>query len=149
KVLLVDANLRNPSLHKLFKLNNEKGLAGFLAGESVIGLDEGEPALPTNIPNLFVIPAGSELHCSTDFLESARMRDLLGSFSGVYDRIVIDSSPLSEGVASSVLAPYMDAVLLVVRPGKTPREQFLETTTRLKLMNGLVAGVVMNYPARK
>lgn len=152
KVLLIDADMKKPTLHKIFGLREDKGLSELLAVMRADIVSESrldEHIFPTRVTNLSVIPSGSLVSNPTDLLDSQMMHQLLDYLSGIYEHIIIDSAPLLDLADSSVLAPHMDGVVLVVRPGITPRQAFLEVNKQLTAIGGQILGVVLNNPKRK
>ena len=139
--LLVDTDLRNPSAHRMFGISpDEPGLSKYLSGN--VGL----PGLlkKTALDKLTFLPAGNSASTPAELLSTQKMKDLIRELRDRYrDRfIIIDSAPLALAPETSVIANYVDAVLLVVRHGNTPRDvvrHALKSIKREKLM-----GVVYN-----
>ena len=144
KVLLVDADLKRPGLHKFFPVDCSKGLTEVLTGKS-----NGAAVAESHISNLFLLPSGSKAPNPVDLLDSDVMRDLLVSLSETYDQIVIDSCPLAGMADTAVLVPYVDGVVLVVQPGKTPRHALRNAKEQVVGMQGRILGVVLNNPRLK
>jgi protein-tyrosine kinase len=136
-VVLVEADLRRPTLATLCGLQADRGLADVLIGAA--DLDEVLVHLPEQ--NLFVLPAGQVTAGSTELLGSSMMIRLLDALRGRFDRIVIDSPPVT--IADThVLARLADGVLIVVRAGVTSRpalEHTLEGVERERIL-----GIVLN-----
>jgi succinoglycan biosynthesis transport protein ExoP len=139
KVLLVDADLRRPSLHKLFQVAVEPGLSNFLVGE----IDE-VPTCATPIPHLFLVPAGKIPPNPSELLGSKRMRDFLERAQAEYTRIILDSPPLNSVTDGTILAAQSEGVLLVVRAETVPRKMVLEARDRLLEIKAPLLGVVLN-----
>jgi protein-tyrosine kinase len=140
-VLLIDADLRDPSVHKVFGIPSSKqGLSTFLAKQASIS----SLLKKTNIDKLTVLPAGNSTETPAELLSSARMKALIGEVRDRYpDRfVIIDGPPLQLTAETAVLANEVDAIILVVRHGKTPRDaakSALEKIQKEKLL-----GVVYN-----
>jgi exopolysaccharide/PEP-CTERM locus tyrosine autokinase len=139
--LLVDADLRNPSAHKSFGIPSaERGLSTYLAGSA------GLPDLlkKTNFDKLTILPAGNSAMAPAELLSSERMRSLIQELRDRYrDRfIIIDSAPLELAPETSVIANAVDAVLLVVLHGKTPRNLVKQAVKKIKKEKFM--GVVYN-----
>jgi capsular exopolysaccharide synthesis family protein len=117
RILLVDADLRDPSLHKLLGIPGRPGLSDVLAGSVEIG--DVMVALPDC--RLTVIPAGSPVDRPTEMLGSAEMRRLVDMLRTQFDRLIFDTPPAAPLADVGVLAPLADGVLLVVRACRTPR----------------------------
>jgi len=144
RVLLVDADLKRPAVHKFFEVDRNKGLTEILTGKL-----NGECISASHIPNLFLLPSGSKAPNPVDLLDSDVMRDLLASLADTYDHIIIDSAPMIDMADTSVLVPYVDGVMLVVRPGKTPRAALRRIKEKLTGLQGRVLGVVLNNPRKR
>jgi capsular exopolysaccharide synthesis family protein len=135
--VLVEADLRRPTLASLFGLRESPGLVDILVGAAT--LDDALAAVPNH--HLFVLPAGMAAARSTELLASAAMQRILDALRARFDRIVIDTPPVA--VADThVLSRTADGILLVVRAGVTPRpaiERALEGMEREKVL-----GMVLN-----
>jgi exopolysaccharide/PEP-CTERM locus tyrosine autokinase len=139
-VLLMDCDLREPSLHRLFGLRPARGLADYLRRE--VGL--AELLLHTGVEKLSFLPAGPKAADASELLASDKMRSLMAEVRGRYeDRfIILDSTPLLPTTDPSILAQQVDAVLLVVRASMANREtiaRVVEAVGREKFL-----GVVFN-----
>jgi capsular exopolysaccharide synthesis family protein len=139
-VVLIDCDMRRPSLHKTFGLRPGNGLREYLeAGTSI------DPYLyKTPVPKLTLLPAGRSLSSPSELLSSKKMLSLIKELKGHYkDRfIILDSPPAHFTADAAVLYSMLDGVLLVVRSGKTPREPLeavVENIGRDKIL-----GVVFN-----
>ncbi len=139
-VLLVDADLRRPSLHGLFGLKPKAGLIHYLLDNVPIK----DLLIRTGVEKLTFLPAGGSLPNSTEILRSPRMQELIREVKARYhDRYVIfDTSPLLPTADPMVLSQFMDGVILVVRAERTARSHLAEAMGLLKERN--VMGVVMN-----
>jgi protein-tyrosine kinase len=139
-VLLMDCDLREPSLHRLFGLHPARGLVDHLRR----GVGLAELLLHTEVDKLSFLPAGAKAADAAELLASEKMRSLLAEVRARYDDrfIVLDSTPLLPTTDPSILARQVDAVLLVVRAGMANREliaRMVETVGREKFL-----GVVFN-----
>jgi capsular exopolysaccharide synthesis family protein len=135
RVLLIDADLRHPSVHEALGMRVDGGLAKFLAGHG-----EWWTNIQADVfPNLAVLPAGIDDAEPADLLASLRMRQLLDEASKAYDYVVIDSPPLLPHLADSrILAELADGVLLTVRGGSTQRDVALRAVSQLNRVLGIV-----------
>jgi capsular exopolysaccharide synthesis family protein len=138
-ILVVDADMRRPSLHKLFHVPKEPGLSNFLMGE----IDD-LPIIATLIPNLFVVSSGNIPSHPAELLGSDRMREFLSLAKGRFSRIFIDSPPIMVVTDAVVLSTLVDAVILVVKAESTPRRAILETKNELVAVNSDILGTVLN-----
>ena len=138
RVLLLDADLRRPSLHTLFGLTDGPGLSDILMGASE--LDHALVNLPEH--HLSVLPAGVPPGHPTELLGSAAMRRLLDALRGRFDKILIDMPPVAPLADTHVIAPLADGILMVVRAGVTPRPAIERALGGLDLSK--VLGLVLN-----
>ena len=141
RTLLVDADLRRPSVHKAFQLHSPKGLAAFLMGE----LNQIDDVLhKTEVPNLDVLCCGSVPSSPSELISSKRMQELLGLLRGKYDRVVIDSPPISAVSDPLMIAAMTDGVVFVTKFNKIRREHARKAVQRLHDAGIHILGVVLN-----
>jgi capsular exopolysaccharide synthesis family protein len=119
RVLLVDADLRNPSVHKVFNMENGDGLRERLLTETydLMPSTSGH-GLP--LDGLTVITAGEEVPNPSELLESKRMERFLAYARTHYDAVIIDSPPVLAVSDALVLSPLVDGIVVVLRSGMTP-----------------------------
>jgi capsular exopolysaccharide synthesis family protein len=141
RVLLIDADLRRPSVHKTLGMGPRSGLSNVLTGSTT--LDQAITHSPI-LPNLFVLPAGTPPPNPAELLASANMRDVLAELRGQYDHIVIDTPPSLSVTDAVVLSPRADAVLLVIRSGQTTKQALRRSRDILMQVNAKVVGVLLN-----
>jgi capsular exopolysaccharide synthesis family protein len=136
RVLLIDADLRKPSLHELFRLPNARGLADGLRSEA--------PALPLIevTSRLTVLPAGTPDHSPMAGLTSDRMGAILKEAAGRFDWVLIDTPPIGLISDASLLARHVDGVLLVIGAGSTDYAAVKRTVSELGPER--IIGVVLN-----
>jgi capsular exopolysaccharide synthesis family protein len=141
RVLLIDADLRRPSLHKLLNLPNERGLSTLLAGESSIPIQSNvqSSALYDNISVLTSGPTPSD---PVKLLSSRRMGELMSVFEKTYDLVLLDVPPVLGIVDSILTASFCDGVVLVGRIGQVTRTELTQATAMLNKLN--VIGVIAN-----
>lgn len=141
KVLLIDADLRNPQLHKVFGLKNRIGLSNVLSGQTTI--DKG-CIFSTPIPNLFVLLAGPASPTPAELLGSSKMEETIAHCTEHFDYVLLDSAPLLPVFDSHYLTVRADANLLVVRSGRTSRHAVTQSLDLIDRVGGRVTGVVLN-----
>jgi capsular exopolysaccharide synthesis family protein len=141
KVLLLDADLRRPGVHRSFGLSNAAGLSNVLAG-----LDSFENVVQrySPLPNLFILSAGPIPPHPAELLGSERMQELLTKLRSEFDQIILDSPPINLVTDPAVLSPHVDAVLLVVRSGQTSKNALRHAQDVLLQIKAPLTGVVMN-----
>lgn len=140
RVLLVDADLRFPSQHKLFSTSRGPGLVGYLTGQQ----DWRTAVMPTGSRGLDIMVCGPVPPNPCELLSSQRMGALIRSASEEYAFIILDSSPMLALADSRILAPLVEGVLLVVKSGTTLREQFTHAQSGIRSVGGNLIGVVLN-----
>jgi polysaccharide biosynthesis transport protein len=135
RVLLIDADMRHPSVHEALGIVMDSGLASYLAGQG----DWWAGIQNDVFPNLAVLPAGMEAAEPADLLANPRMSELMAEATKAYDYIVIDSPPLLPHLADPrILAELADGVLLTVRGGSTQRDVALRAVSQLNRVLGIV-----------
>jgi polysaccharide biosynthesis transport protein len=142
RVLLIDADLRRPSIHKKLGMDPGNGLSKLLT-DSETNLDDVITST-TVLPNLFVLPAGKTPPNPAELLASSNMRDLLADLREKYDHIVIDTPPSLSVTDAVVLSPRADAVVLVIRSGQTTKQALRRSRDILTQVNAKVVGVLLN-----
>ena len=139
KLLIIDADLRRPNLHKLFELENVQGLSTVLAG--IHEFDD--CVIQTHVPNLHVMLAGPTPPNPAELLGSERMTELLDSITG-YDMILIDSPPVNVVADPLMLSSLVDGVLVIIEANATSRSLVARTRDLLMEVNANVLGAVVN-----
>ena len=141
RVLLIDADLRRPSIHKTLGMGPHSGLSNVLTGSTTV--DEAITRTPI-LPNLFVLAAGTPPPNPAELLASSNMRDTLAKLCQQYDHIVIDTPPSLSVTDAVVLSPRADAVVLVIRSGQTTKQALRRSRDVLVGVNAKVVGVLLN-----
>ncbi len=141
RVLLVDADLRRPSVHKTLGMGPHSGLSNVLTGNATL-----EQAISVSpiLPNLFILPAGSTPPNPAELLASSNMRDVLNQLREQFDHVVIDTPPTLSVTDAVVLSPRMDAIILVIRSGQTTKQALRRARDILMQVNAHVTGVLLN-----
>ena len=141
RVLLIDADLRRPSIHKTLGLGPRSGLSNVLTGSATL---EQAITRPPVLPNLSVLPAGTPPPNPAELLASTNMRDVLAELREQFDHIVIDTPPTLSVTDAVVLSPRTDAVVLVIRSGQTTKQALRRSRDVLLQVNAKVSGVLLN-----
>jgi capsular exopolysaccharide synthesis family protein len=140
RVLLLDADLRFPSLHKLFGTSGSLGLVSYLTGQQ----DWRAVVRPSGSRGLDLLVCGPVPPNPSELLSSQSMSALIRSASAEYGFVILDSSPMLALADSRILAPLVNGVLLVVKSGTTPREQLMHAQSGIRGVGGNLIGVVLN-----
>lgn len=140
KVLLIDANLRRPVTHLIFKIPNSVGLTDVLTGQTTLE----EVVIHTEIDRLEVLTSGTVTNNPAELLASQTMKDLLQKAAKQYDSVLIDCSSVLEVTDTKLLASQCDGVLLVLYQGKTQIEDAAEAKKVLEFAKAKVSGVILN-----
>ena len=140
KVLLIDADLRKPTLHTAFNMANDRGLSTLLAEK-----ESGTVYIrKTDIENLHVLPGGPVPENPAELLGSRKMRTLLAEAAERYDSIIIDASPVLGVADANILSTMVDCVVLVVQASKNRRALIQRARNQLASVNARVAGAILN-----
>ncbi|MCQ6558902.1 CpsD/CapB family tyrosine-protein kinase [Paenibacillus mendelii] len=142
KVLLIDADSKNPTLHQVFTMANRVGLSSVLAGQN----NWREVVKETNVQRLSLITSGPD---SLEMLGSDMMRDLLIEWREQYDIILFDTPPVLAATDGLVVSTICDGVVMVVIAGKVDRELVKKAKVSLEHVNARLIGVVFNQINRK
>ncbi len=140
KVLVIDADLRRPRMHKVFKVSNRLGLVNALTSN----VDLGQLFQDTGIPNLRVCPSGPHPPNPSELLASDRMRELLTVVRSRFDFVLLDTPPTLPVADAIILGPLTDGLVLCARAGALLREDAKECRERLRLSEIKIFGTVLN-----
>ena len=141
RVILIDADLRRPNVHHRFGLAGKIGLTSVLAGTTPL-----EQAIQTiaEVPNLDVLPSGPVPPFPTEMLSSEAMRELLERLGREYTHVIIDSPPILSVTDGVILSRFADAVVLVLRHGKSSKHIVQRARDLLARSGAPMAGIVLN-----
>jgi len=139
-VLLIDADLRRPAVHKSLGIKMLQGLSDYLTSD----LELSEMFLKTSVPKLSILPAGTATSKAAELLSSHKMRNLIEEVRTRYsDRyIIIDSTPIMSTAEPDILAGQTGGIVFVVKAGKTPRQIIQRSLDHLKKYS--ILGLVFN-----
>jgi len=141
RVLLIDADLRRPGVHKTLGMGPRSGLSNVLTGSA--NLQQTITRSPL-LPNLFVLPAGTPPPNPAELLASANMANLIAELRDQFDHIIIDTPPTLSVTDAVVLATRADSVVLVIRSGQTTKGALRRSRDILMQVNAKVTGVLLN-----
>lgn len=140
RVLLIDADLRNPSLHKLIGSRNEQNLVGYLSGE--YPLDKLSQA--SNVPNLDIVVAGTPPTDPSELLANTKMEMLLKTASQHYDLVIMDGPPILGLADAMILTSLANITLLTVHANDTSTTTVNNALKRLQETGANVSGIILN-----
>jgi len=140
QVLIIDADMRKPKVHRIFNHENGMGLSNFLSGhgdlESIVKKSE--------VPNLFYIPSGPIPPNPSELLGSNLFKNMLESLEARFDHILLDSPPVLGFADAIILSTSVNGVILTVVGGRTPRETLQRAKEALQQTHTKILGVVIN-----
>lgn len=140
RVVLVDADLRRPTVHKTFGVSNRKGLSSYLLGNATLE----EIVQPTVVDNLFVITSGPVPPNPSELLGSMRTQDLMVRLTDKYDLMILDAPPVNTVTDAQVLAARVDGTILVVPQGIADKAGVKHAKEALETVNANILGAIMN-----
>src|SRR5262249_5644491 len=132
--------MRRPRLHRSMGVSREKGLSNLIVGEESFE----DVIKSTDIPNLYVLPCGPTPPNPAELLMTKRFEHVLAELNAPFDRVILDSPPLQGLTDAVVLWKQTDGVLLVVRAGKTLRDEVRRAAHEIRSVNGPITGVILN-----
>jgi capsular exopolysaccharide synthesis family protein len=146
KVLLIDCDMRNPTIHRYFDMRVKPGLSDILAGFA--GLDD--CINKTDVKNLNILTAGTIPPNPADLILLPKFQEILDSLSSKYDYIFIDTPPIGSYSDAISLSINADGVVLVANYSSTKRAELKNTVEKLKKVNARIFGIILNrYNTRK
>ena len=141
RVLLIDADLRRPSIHKALGMGPKTGLSNVLTGNATLQQAVARSGI---LPTLFVLTAGTPPPNPAELLASSNMKDILAELREQYDHIIVDTPPTLSVTDAVVMSTRADAVVLVIRSGQTTKQALRRARDLLMQVNARVAGVLLN-----
>jgi len=144
KVLIIDADLRKPRLHRDFKVPHAPGLTNRIAGVNGSDDNTSSAIVPTTVDGLFIMPSGSQAPNPAELLSSERMRKIIAMASRAFDVVVIDTAPILGLADSLVLSRAVDGVIMVMAAGKTTKTSVKACVRRLNQVQAPLLGQVLN-----
>lgn len=140
RVLLIDANMRKPSLHRVFSQINHQGLSTLLTGHSSIQ----EAVQETSIDNLWLLPSGPVPAHPSELIDSSGMRELLLQLKEQYDVILVDTPSVLSVSDSVIVSALCDGVIMVAAAGKVKKDHLKKAKEQLDHVNARMLGIVLN-----
>ena len=140
RVLLVDADLRRGTQHKLFSVNNEPGLSTYLQG----GTDTIDSMMSaTDVENLTLMPSGAPMQNPIPFLHAERFHALLRDLRGWYEYVIVDLPPVKSAADPLIVAPLADTILLVTAAGQTRKDDVTYAKRMIRSVKSKLCGCVL------
>ena len=140
RVLIVDSDLRRPTLHKLFKVTNNLGLTNYLLKQNTVA----EIVQTTQVPNLDFMASGKLPNSSMGILGSAQMKQMITELKQRYDYIFFDSPPILGVSDASILASEVDLVMQVIQYRRYPQPMTIRAKQMIEKVGGNFVGIVLN-----
>jgi polysaccharide biosynthesis transport protein len=140
RVLLIDADLRRPRLHKVFDIPQEPGLSNLLVGQTTAS----QAIRKTSMPGLYVLPSGTVPPNPSELLESKRFKDFLAHLGPYVDWVLIDSPPVLPVTDAMVLSQHVSGVVLVMSADSTPLQAARAAIEQLDAAHARILGAVLN-----
>jgi capsular exopolysaccharide synthesis family protein len=140
RVLIVDSDLRRPTLHKLFKVGNNLGLTNYLLKQNTLA----EIVQTTNVPNLDFMASGKLPNSSMGILGSAQMKEMIAELKQRYDFILFDSPPILGVSDASILASEVDLVMQVIQYRRYPQAMTIRAKQMIEKVGGNFVGIILN-----
>lgn len=139
KVIIIDCDLRKPSIHKKFNLSNLCGISEVLIGKETL-----DNAIQKYKTNLHVLPSGKIPPNSAEMISSIAMNNLLVELKMQYEILIIDSPPLGTFSDAQILSTKVDGTILVLKAGESKIEAVKEAKNLLNIVGANIIGVVVN-----
>lgn len=139
RVIIVDCDLRKPSVHKNFKLSNLSGLS-----EVLIGKAELKDAIQNRNDHLDVLTSGKIPPNPSEMLSSSAMSNLIDKLKEEYDIVILDSAPIGAVTDSQILSTKVDGTILVTRAERTKRDVVIEAKSSLEKVGANILGCVLH-----
>jgi capsular exopolysaccharide synthesis family protein len=140
RVLLVDADMRRPRVHRIFGAPNAMGLSSLILGEGQLT----DAIRATEIPNLSILPCGPVPPNPAELLHTAAFRKILSEAAERFDRVVVDSPPVGVVADAVVMSTHADGTLVVLKAGRTSRDLARQGIRQLRDVNARILGALLN-----
>lgn len=140
KVLIVDADMRKPRLHRIFGVKNIGGLSSYLTGN----LSLKDAIKMSSIQNIWILPSGPIPPNPAELLNSDRMKKMLDEIGNDFDVILLDTPPVLAAIDTIVLSPLVDGSVLVIKAGNTANKAFVRAVEEMQRARAKIIGVVLN-----
>lgn len=140
KVLLVDCDLRKPTIHKKMEISNRLGITTLLSNEQKLE----EVVKATNIPNFFVLTSGPIPPNPAELLGSKKMKNFISELKDYFDMILLDAPPVLAVTDAQILSTFSDGVIFVAGYGQAEKQAVAKAKELIDKVGGKIIGVVIN-----
>jgi capsular exopolysaccharide synthesis family protein len=140
KVIIVDCDLRKPTIHKKFSVSNSQGLTNLLVQEN----KKTEIIIAADEPNLYILPSGPIPPNPSELLGSKGMKDTLEELTRIFDIVLIDTPPVLNISDAQILSTLSQGTIIVAAYGKTEKKAILISKENIDKVGGKLLGVVIN-----
>ena len=140
RVIILDCDLRKPTMHKKFSISNSQGLTNILVQDKKIT----EIMIAADVPNLYIIPSGPIPPNPSELLGSKGMKDTLEELTRLFDMVLIDTPPVLNISDAQILSTLSQGTIIVAAYGKTERKVILNAKESIEKVGGKILGVVIN-----
>jgi protein-tyrosine kinase len=140
RICVVDCSVRNPMLHRVFGVENKKGVIDFLGGEAAI------ETIIHDVDGIDFIPAGvsENIDIAIPLFNSEKMSRFMRHLAEIYDYVLIDAPAILEAPETPIISSYSDGVILVIQTGSTRREVIKRAMLMVEKLDGRFIGTVLN-----
>jgi capsular exopolysaccharide synthesis family protein len=145
RVIIVDCDLRKPTIHKRFSISNSQGLTNILVQDK----KKTEIMIVTDIPNLYIIPSGPIPPNPSELLGSMAMKDTLEELTRIFDMVLIDTPPVLNISDAQILSALSQGTIIVASYGKSEKKALLNAKENIEKVGGKILGVVINKIPQK
>ena len=140
KVLIIDADLRKPRLHRIFKVKNLGGLSGYLTGK--VSLEDA--IQKTSVGKIWLLPSGVIPPNPAELLNSQKMKKMLEEVKKRFDVILLDTAPVLAVIDAIIVSSMADSVVFLIKAGEVARKPFLNAVEELRRAKAKIIGVLFN-----
>jgi capsular exopolysaccharide synthesis family protein len=145
KTVLVDADMRRPQQHDIWGLQN-RGLTAMMLEDAALATP---PLLDSGVDNLKILPAGDDAPNPADLLSSKRMNEIIGVLKARANYVLFDGPPVLAATDAALLASKLDGVLLIVRSGRSRRDNVIQAREALEQVQARIVGAVLTNAPRE
>ncbi|MDG2535779.1 polysaccharide biosynthesis tyrosine autokinase [Sphingomonas sp. HITSZ_GF] len=139
KVLLIDADMRSPSIHYMFEVGNKMGLSNYLAGSD----DAAALIVPTSVEGLWIMPAGPQPPSAPELLSSERFEKLIAELRGSFDHLILDAPPVMGLADAPIIGSKVEGAVFVVESHATQKGLARVAVTRMMAANANMLGAIL------